>query len=50
MQETHKKTFGDKKENVSDEQIVAACTFANPRGPDRKLLLKNFVACPPEKI
>jgi len=36
---------------MSNEQIDAACKFANPWAPERELLLKDFAAvCSPEKF
>jgi len=36
---------------MSNEQIDAACKFANPWAPDRELFLKDFAAvCSPEKF
>ncbi|XP_067214669.1 uncharacterized protein [Linepithema humile] len=41
----------NKLSRLSDDEINAACTFANPWCPDRELLLNNFTAaCPFEKI
>jgi len=53
MQITRRKHFAIRKKvcQMDNEQIAAACTFANPWSPDRKLLQKDFAAaCPLEKF